>query len=71
VSIEPYVSHEPNRRDCWKGHGNKDGVRRAINYARAHNRNLRVFAVGEEDGWVTYTEIPAAQWDTYFAESEA
>jgi hypothetical protein len=66
---DKFVTFMPGRRGEWKGHETKANVRRVI---RANGtQRLRVFAVGEEDGWVVYTEIPASQWATYFAEGEA
>lgn len=66
--MEPYFSRSPWRRVTWRGHDNKKNVRSAIRYAREYNQDLRIFAVGQQDGWVTYTEVPAEQWDAYFAE---
>ena len=31
---------------------------------RERNRDLRIFKVGEEGGWRTFTEIPRDEWDT-------
>ncbi len=56
----------------WKGHSSKANVRKAIEYSRKRCRHLRIFALGAQDGWATYTEIPAEQWDAlFFAEGEA
>lgn len=66
--MEQWISHEPNRRDCWKGHPSKKGVRLAIARARAHGRSLRLFTYLATDPGV-FIEIPADDWDDRFKEA--
>ncbi|WP_223772960.1 hypothetical protein [Streptomyces sp. 135] len=66
--METYLTFQPGRRGEWQGHEAKSNVRNVIRTARRSKRDLHIFVVGEEDGWPAYTKIPAADWDTYFAE---
>jgi hypothetical protein len=69
---DQYISFQRGRRSEWKGHLAKSNVRNVIRCARREDTNLRVFAVGEKDGWVTYTEIVPALWDSvFFSEPKA
>lgn len=64
------ISFSQGRREEWKGLS-PDGIRKAIRYARSHNQRLRLYRLGSTpDGWATYTEIPAEQWDTLFFGSQ-
>lgn len=71
--MEQYISYSPPRRECWKGHATKAGVRRAIGYARRHPwaPGLRLFVSEHSPTGVILVEIPAAEWDETFTEGEA
>ena len=70
---EPYFSRAWTRRRQWQGHNAKSNVRNVIAVAKRDGRtDLRIWATGRDaEGWLTYTEVPAAEWDEFFAEGEA
>lgn len=68
--MHPWISYVPWRRQEWKGHDTKEGVRRAISYHEGSHFPLRIFAEGTSDGYPAYHEVPAESWDTAFAKDE-
>lgn len=64
--MDQFISHVPGRRGCWKGHATKKNVRNVI---RANfGTDLRIFERGDAGlPTLEYVEIPASEWDTYFA----
>lgn len=65
-AMDEIISFSPDRREYWKALS-PNGVKQSIRYARRYNDALRLFRVGADaEGWVTYTEIPPAQWDDLF-----
>lgn len=66
---EPFISHDPVRREPWKGHEHKAAVRSAIRYAREYGRDLRIWALDRYEDTV-YAEVHSADWDAFFAQQE-
>lgn len=65
--IAPFITYGPWRRVEWKGHENREGVRRTIEYARRNSRPLRVFKDRDLPEYGTdYTEILPEYWDEMF-----
>lgn len=64
--MEPYVSHAPWRRECWKGHDSPEGVRRTIRHARGHRVSLRLYRQGTDADGALFVEIQPADWDRLF-----
>lgn len=62
--MHAWISYNPSRREVWRGHETKDGVRRAIAFADRHNDDLHIFVLDAIDA---YCEIPRAYWDREFA----
>ncbi|MFB7823832.1 hypothetical protein [Streptomyces hydrogenans] len=70
--MDPYISHVPFRRQEWKGHAAKRGVRQAIAHDRDRGR-LRIFRLfpsesTRDPGTVEYLEAPRDAWDELFAD---
>lgn len=67
--MHAWISHNDSRREVWRGHRNKEGVRRAISWAASYNERLRIFVSRpvHSDGSVEFIEIPRADWEMEFA----
>ncbi|MEU3986123.1 hypothetical protein AB0F77_39705 [Streptomyces sp. NPDC026672] len=70
--MDPYISYSPWRREEWKGHSTKKGVRQAIAYDRGRGR-LRLFRMFPGQSTlspeaVEYLEAPRDAWDDLFAD---
>lgn len=67
--MDQWISFSPNRREEWKGHETKKGVRQSIRYNRGWGR-LRIFERAESESGtsVGYDEIPRGEWDKVFAD---
>lgn len=67
--MHEWISFSPYRREEWRGHETKDGVRRAIVYAERHNQALRIFV--RDSGLphlpTAYWEVASDSWGTVFA----
>lgn len=66
-----FLSHEPTRRDPWRGYKGRAGVRKTVAYFRSNGGTnaLRFFVPSVNMlGLTTYAEIPREKWDEYFAD---
>jgi hypothetical protein len=66
--LEPYISHCASRRECWKGHGGTESVRRSIAYADRHPYAgpLRIFELTDTPVGAMYVEVPEEDWAAEF-----
>jgi hypothetical protein len=64
--MEPFLSHCPGRRECFKGHDSEKGVLASIRYRNTHDwvGTLRIF----EQSPGGFVEIPPAEWAGRFGE---
>jgi hypothetical protein len=67
--MHEWISFSPYRREEWRGHESKEGVRRAIAYAERRNQALRIFAreTGPAHLPTAYWEVTSGSWGSVFA----
>jgi hypothetical protein len=67
--MHEWITYNPSRREVWRGHETKDGVRRSIAHAKRWDETLRIFV--RDSGLphlpTAYWEITADGWEAVFA----